>query len=93
MAQSGVYFEDKWALHEINSEEKEKKFFELELGNFWLDMANSQEYASLYFRSSLKNRIYSRDPYKVMSLLGDIGGFTELLYLIGFALTTQVVHY
>ena len=28
-----------------------------------------------------------------MALLGDIGGFTEVLYLIGFALTTSVVRY
>ena len=93
ISQSKVYFENKWNLNEIRSQEKERLFYEFELGNFWLEPANNEEISALYFRSNLKNRVYSRDPYKVMALLGDIGGFTEVLYLIGFALTTSVVRY
>ena len=68
-------------------------FFELEAGGFWLDQPSSTVVSTLFFRSSLKKRVYSLDPYKIMALLGDIGGFTELLGLLGLALTSNLVQY
>ena len=93
VSQSSIYFEEKWNFNEINADEKQIKFFELEAGGFWLEQPSSTVLSTLYFRSSLKKRVYSLDPYKIMALLGDIGGFTELLGLFGLALTSHLVHY
>ena len=93
VSQSSIYFEDKWSLNEIRAEERERSFYELEASNFWAESGSSTLFSTIYFRASLKKRLYSLDPYKVMALLGDIGGFTELLALFGFALTTRLVHY
>ncbi len=41
----------------------------------------------------MKKHIYSLDPYKILSLLGDIGGFLELVRAVGYALTFYFVQH
>ena len=48
---------------------------------------SEQKYASLFFRAHTKRRVYNRDPYKLLELLGDLGGLFDILILIGLLLT------
>ena len=86
VSQSGIYFEDKWSWHEIDREEK--KFYELQQGSSWSEPVSESKFSSVFFRASLKRNIYSSDPYKFLNMLGDIGGYSELLAIVGVALTS-----
>ena len=49
--------------------------------------------STLIFRSSLKRQVYSSDPYKILNLLGDIGGYLELIMALGFAMAHYFVQH
>ena len=49
------------------------------------------ELSTVYFRASSKMNVYSLDPYKILDLLGDLGGLLDLVKAIGWILTVSVV--
>lgn len=50
-------------------------------------------YTSMYFRADSKKRIFSLDPYKLTDLLGDLGGFLEIVQSVGIFLTVVFVEH
>ena len=38
-----------------------------------------------------KRRIYSLDPYKILDLLGDMGGLLDIIHAFGILLTVSIV--
>ena len=91
VSKSEVYFENKWSFHEINSVARE--FHELHEGSIWTESPSSTKLNSIFFRASLKKHIYSSDPYKFLSLLGDIGGYLELIMAFGILMTYYFVQH
>ena len=49
------------------------------------------DYSAVYFRVASKRRIYSLDPYKILDLLGDMGGLLDIIHAFGILLTSSVV--
>ena len=45
----------------------------------------------MYIRASTKRRIYQREPYKILDLMGDLGGLLEIGLAIGKLLTFSFV--
>ena len=50
-----------------------------------------ESYSDVYFRVASKRRIYSLDPYKILDLLGDMGGLLDILHVFGILLTLSIV--
>ena len=48
-------------------------------------------YSNVYFRVASKRRIYSLDPYKILDLLGDMGGLLDIINAFGVLVTVSVV--
>ena len=48
-------------------------------------------YSDVYFRVASKKNMYSLDPYKILDLLGDLGGLLEYVRAIGMILTASMV--
>lgn len=48
-------------------------------------------YSNLYLRAAIKRRIHSKDPYKILDLLGDMGGLLDIVNAFGIIITTQIV--
>ena len=49
-------------------------------------------YSSVYFRVASKRRIYSMDPYKILDLLGDMGGLLDIVTAFGILITAKIVN-
>ena len=47
--------------------------------------------SSIYFRADHKNHFYSLEPYKISDLLGDLGGYQEIIFAVGVVLTVLIV--
>ena len=45
----------------------------------------------MYFRAASKHRVYSLDPYKILDLLGDMGGILEIGMALGLVMTFAYV--
>ena len=45
----------------------------------------------MYFRAASKKNLYSLDPYKILDLLGDLGGLLEYVRAFGMILTASMV--
>ena len=63
----------------------------MKAGTVWTEAAIDNKMSTLIFRSSLKRQVYSSDPYKILNLLGDIGGYLELIMALGFAMAHYFV--
>ena len=48
-------------------------------------------YADAYFRVASKKQMYSLDPYKILDLLGDLGGLLEFFKAFGMIFTASIV--
>ena len=48
-------------------------------------------YSSMYFRTAPTKRVYSKDPYKVLNLLGDMGGLLDIIMAFGVLITIGYV--
>ena len=79
ISKSNVYFENKWSLVELNS--IGDNFAEITHGQPWTEPFDPESpiLSTVYFRSSSKMRVYSLEPYKVLDLMGDMGGLLEIL--------------
>ena len=95
MSKNEVYFEDKWAVFENGSAGRyfvdyqtatpiEKSFEPVEPGD-------AKFYSKVFFRAASKRRVYETDQYKVLSLLGDLGGLLDILMAIGVLITIGYV--
>lgn len=45
----------------------------------------------MYFRTAPTKRVYSKDPYKVLNLLGDMGGLLDIIMAFGVLITISYV--
>ena len=50
-----------------------------------------ETYSNVYFRVASKRRIYSLDPYKILDLLGDMGGLLDIINAFGVLITVSIV--
>ena len=50
-----------------------------------------QVYSTMYFRTAPTKRVYSKDPYKVLNLLGDMGGLLDIIMAFGVLITIGYV--
>ena len=95
LSKSEIYFEDKWSTEEINA--IGNNFIEIFTGLKWLkDLPDPNEdgetiYSDVYFRAASKRNLYSLDPYKILDLLGDLGGLLDFVRVVGWILTASVV--
>ena len=95
MSKSEIYFENKWNAQEI--EQIGDSFIEIFGGLKWYEEIPSPNsdgevtYSDVYFRAASKKHLYSLDPYKILDLLGDLGGLLDLVKAIGWVLTAKVV--
>ena len=48
-------------------------------------------YSTMYFRTAPTKRVYSKDPYKVLNLLGDMGGLLDIIFAFGVLITIGYV--
>ena len=87
LSKSEVYFESKWALVEI--QDKNVPFIEFTEGSAWTESMtrNYDFYSTVYFRTAPKMRVYSLDPYKIINLLGDMGGLLDIINAFGILVT------
>lgn len=46
-----------------------------------------REYLKIYFRADSEKRIYKREGYDLLGYLGDLGGFIDVLFVVGHGLT------
>lgn len=93
VSQSEIYFESKWALVEL--EQDGKQFVEFTGGSSWIenvkfDADGDASYSDIYFRVASKKRVYSLEPYKILDLLGDLGGLLDIMFAFGTILTMWV---
>ena len=95
VSESEIYFESKWSPVEIYSQGV--PFFEFEAGSTWTETPNtnrgssSSSFSDIYFRAASKRRVYSLDPYKILDLLGDMGGLLDIVLAFGVLVTLKVV--
>ena len=95
LSKSEIYFEDKWSTEEINTVGND--FIEIFGGLQWFkDYSRPNQegeaiYADVYFRAASKRNLYSLDPYKILDLLGDLGGLLDFVRVVGWILTASVV--
>ena len=87
ISKSNVYFENKWSLVELNS--LGDSFAEITPGQSWIEPFDVENpiFSTVYFRSNSKMRVYSLEPYKVLDLMGDMGGLLEIGLACGLLLT------
>ena len=94
ISQSEVYFESKWSLVEIS--DQGVPFVEFTPGSVWNEKSIKREgrdehYSDIYFRAATKKRFYSLEPYKILDLLGDMGGLLDIVMALGVLVTMNVV--
>ena len=91
VSKSLIYFEDKYSFAEIR--EHGDNFAEITPGQSWTEPFEEDDpkLSTIYFRANFKYRVYSLDPYKILDLLGDMGGLIEFFLAIGFGLTFHFV--
>ena len=95
MSKSEVYFEDKWAVFEDGS--AGRYFVEFEAATPIVQTLEPVEpgeakvYSKVFFRAASKRRVYELDKYKVLSLLGDLGGLLDIIMAIGVLITIGYV--
>ena len=104
LSQSEIYFENKWSLVELHN--NGVPFVEFSEGSAWSEaIAESSEssassidslngetsHSDVYFRAASKKRVYSMDPYKILDLLGDMGGLLDIIMAFGVLITMQIV--
>ena len=95
MSKSEVYFEDKWAVFEDGS--AGRYFVEFEAATPIVKSLEPVEpgeikiYSKAFFRAASKRRVYELDQYKVLSLLGDLGGLLDIIMAIGVLITIGYV--
>ena len=88
MSQSEVYFENKWSVVEIG--EPGHQFVEFTHGTPRVENMEGK-YSSIYFRMASKRRVYSLEPYKILDLLGDMGGLLDIIFAFGVLITIGYV--
>ena len=49
--------------------------------------AADREYLNIYFRAHSEKQIYKREGYDLLGYLGDLGGFLDVLFVVGHGLT------
>ena len=85
-----MYFENKYSPVEIHNDGI--PFIEFQSGNLWSDSNDDADsYSNLYLRTASKRRIYSLDPYKILDLLGDMGGLLDIINAFGVLFTASIV--
>ena len=93
VSQSKVYFENKWSLVEVGN--PGKPFAEFQAGNSRIESTEHSEteriYSSMYFKAASKKRMYSMEPYKILTLLGDMGGLLDIIMAFGVLITISFV--
>ena len=98
MSKSEIYFENLFSPEEIDP--VGDYFIEIFEGLKWyedLPTSNKKQgggevsYADVYFRVASKTQMYSLDPYKILDLLGDLGGLLELFKAFGMIFTASIV--
>ena len=76
-------------------ESKREQFFEFEAGSpssqSYLHASEVGAYSNVYFRVASKRRIYSLEPYKILDLLGDMGGLLDIINAFGILITASIV--
>ena len=55
--------------------------------NIKVDAEGDASLSDIYFRVDSKKRVYSLDPYKILDLLGDLGGLMDIMIAFGTVLT------
>lgn len=91
MSKSHVYIESKWHFTEIT--EDQMNFVEHKMGSTWSEpipagtALSERTYASVQLKAGSKLHRYSVEPYKILDLLGDMGGFLEIIMTCGLLLT------
>ena len=94
ISQSEIYFEEKWSVMEIES--KGVRFFEFEASSpsfqSYKYASEVGSYSNIYFRVASKRHIYSLDPYKILDLLGDMGGLLDIVNAFGILITVSIVN-
>ena len=50
-----------------------------------------QVYSAVYFRAASTRRVYSMEPYKILTLLGDLGGLLDIIMAFGVVITISYV--
>ena len=88
LSQSEVYFENKWSVVEVG--EPGHQFVEFTHGTPRVESMDGR-YSSVYFRMASKRRVYSLEPYKILDLLGDMGGLLDIIFAFGVLITIGYV--
>lgn len=55
-----------------------------------LDPVEDRVYINIYMRAYNERRIYKKEGYDLLSLFGDLGGLFEIIYFLGWLLTSFV---
>ena len=56
-----------------------------------MEPEDTKVYSRVIFRAASKRRVYELDQYKVLSLLGDLGGLLDIVMAIGVLITIGYV--
>ena len=94
VSQSEVYFESKWTLVEVGIPGNQFAEFSSGIPRFEsIESFDKDEkvYSTVIFRVAMKRRIYSMDPYKILTLLGDMGGLLDIIMAFGVLITVNYV--
>ena len=94
VSESEIYFESKWSPVEIYS--NGVPFVEFTAGSAWTEIPTVNvdgdvSFSDFYLRAASKKRVYSLDPYKILDLLGDMGGLLDIVLAFGVLVTLNVV--
>ena len=50
-----------------------------------------RSFIKIYIRADMTERLYKREEYDILSYFGDIGGLLDIVFILGFALTSFFV--
>ena len=84
-----MYFENKWSVVETGT--PGKQFLDFTHGTPRRESFDEKAYSSIFFRTASKRGVYSSEPYKILSLLGDMGGLLDILFAFGVLITAGYV--
>ena len=94
VSQSDVYFENKWSL--VETDRPSIPFPEYSASSPMIESIKQGDkdktiYSSMYFRAASLKRQYSMEPYKILTLLGDMGGLLDIIMAFGVMITITLV--
>ena len=75
--------------------DKGEEFIEYTPGGTWTenfeDDDSTSSYSDIYLRVASRKRFYGLEPYKILDLLGDMGGLLDIVFAIGTLMTIASV--